>query len=140
VASTAPGVLQPASKNIAVSSEIAERCGLKIGKVESSPKFDFDRSDLGSEDREILRQVAVCVTSGPLKGHALRLVGHTDPRGEQEYNLALGVHRADAAREVLVQQGVEKVKVAESSRGELDAKGHDEESWRLDRRVDIVLL
>jgi peptidoglycan-associated lipoprotein len=138
--STAASALKPATKNIAVSDEIAERCGIVIGKVESAPKFGFDRSDLASEDREVLRQVAVCVTSGPLKGHGLRLVGHTDPRGEAEYNLALGVHRADAAREILVQQGVDKVKVGESSRGELDANGHDEEGWRRDRRVDIVLL
>jgi peptidoglycan-associated lipoprotein len=141
--STQTGALRPATKNIAVSSEIAERCGLvvgKVGKAESAPKFDFDRSDLAPEDREILRQVALCVTSGPLKGHGLRLIGHTDPRGETEYNLALGVHRADSARDVLVQQGVDKVKVAESSRGELDANGKDEDGWRRDRRVDIVLL
>lgn len=134
------GALKPATKNIAVSDEIAEKCGLVIGKVESAPKFGFDRSELAPEDREVLRQVAICVTSGPLKGRGLRLVGHTDPRGETEYNLALGVHRADSARDVLVQQGVDKVKVAESSRGELDASGKDEEGWRRDRRVDIVLL
>jgi len=139
-ASKESAALKPATKNIAVSNEIAERCGLVIGKTESAPKFGFDRSDLAPEDREVLRQVAACVTSGPLKGRGLRLVGHTDPRGETEYNLALGVHRADAAREILVQDGVEKAKLPESSRGELDANGRDEEGWRRDRRVDIVLL
>ena len=137
---TKTAVLQSASKNLAVSKEIAELCGLVIGKVDSAPKFGFDRSELAPDDREVLRQVAVCVTSGPLKGRGLRLVGHTDERGESEYNLALGVHRADAAREFLVQEGVDKIRLAESSRGELDASGRDEEGWRRDRRVDIVLL
>ena len=35
---------------------------------------------------------------------------------------------------------IEKTRVAKSSRGELDASGHDEDGWRTDRRVDIVLL
>lgn len=136
----AAGPVQPVSKNIAVDDEIAKRCGLVVGKSEAAPKFDFDRSELSPGDREVLHQVATCVTTGPLKGRSLRLVGRTDPRGEVEYNLALGGRRAGAAREILVQAGVDKKHLEETSRGELDAAGKNEEGWRQDRRVDILLL
>ena len=45
----------------------------------------------------MLQQIATCVTTGPLRGKTLKLVGRADPRGEVEYNMGLGEHRADEA-------------------------------------------
>lgn len=125
--------------NLTVSSEIAAACGIQFNDINSAPKFDFDQSALEPQDEEVLTQIARCVTTGPLKGHSLELVGRADPRGEEEYNFALGEHRADSVKSFLTQMGVDTQKIGESSRGELDATGTDEQGWEKDRRVDITL-
>ena len=73
-----------------------------------APKFDFDNSSLEPQDVTVLQQIAKCVTNGPLKGRSLLLTGRADPRGEVEYNFALGEHRADAVDTYLAQLGVDK--------------------------------
>jgi len=102
-------------------------------------KDEAEANDLAHQDRAVLDQVATCVTTGPLKGRSLDLVGHADPRGEAEFNLVLGDKRARSAWKYLADRGVDKGKLAETSRGELDASGTDETGWERDRRVDIVL-
>ena len=132
---------QPAKStgNISVSGDIAQACKINFDSVDRAPKFNFDDSSLAPQDKSVLQQVATCVTTGPLKGRSLKLVGRADPRGEVEYNFALGEHRAGAVESYLAQLGVKKSAVIESSRGKLDATGTDEASWQRDRRVDISL-
>ena len=120
-----------------ISGEIREAC--KIDDSERSPKFDFDSTSLSSSDRDVLEQVAKCLTVGPLKGRAVELVGRADPRGETEYNMGLGETRATSVKKYLGNLGVDGTKMTETSRGELDATGKDEEGWRRDRRVDLRL-
>lgn len=127
------------SSNVTVSNELAAACKLRFDDVKIAPKFDFDRSKLGPDDNEILAQIAQCVTAGPLKGRALDLVGRADPRGKQDYNMALGERRAGSVGAYLTGLGVESGSLVERSRGELDARGTDESGWQLDRRVDILL-
>ena len=131
--------VRPASPSVAVDEDIARLCQISVGNAERAPKFNLDRSDLSPEDRDVLAQIARCLTTGPLKGRAVKLVGRADPRGESEYNMGLGGHRAENVRTYLTQLGVDKAKIAETSRGELDAVGKDEEGWRRDRRVDVML-
>lgn len=126
-------------KNIAVSGDIMRACKVVVDNIDRAPKFDFDRSALLPADRNVLDQVAKCVTVGPLRGDALKLVGRADPRGELEYNFVLGGHRAGSVEAYLVGLGVEKGKMVETSRGKLDATGTDEAGWARDRRVDIAL-
>jgi peptidoglycan-associated lipoprotein len=128
-----------ATANLKLSDEIARACTIEFNDVEQAPKFDFDKATLLYQDRAVLDQLASCVTTGALKGKALKLVGHADPRGEAEYNMALGDQRAGSATRYLLSHGVDKAKIAETSRGELDATGTDATGWEKDRRVDIVL-
>jgi peptidoglycan-associated lipoprotein len=130
---------RPASQNLAVSEDIRRQCQISVGNVDKAPKFDFDRSDLETQDRDVLAQIAKCLTTGPLAGRAVRLVGRADARGEPEYNMGLGEHRAGSVKGYLTQLGVEGRRVAETSRGELDASGTSEDGWRRDRRVDVLL-
>ncbi|WP_394835777.1 OmpA family protein [Pendulispora rubella] len=125
---------------VAVSGDLMAACNIVINKTESAPKFAYNDHDLQPEDRAVLDQVAKCVTTGPLKGRSLKLIGRADSRGEVEYNFALGSHRADTVAGYLSQLGVEKAKLVETSRGKLDATGTEESSWAQDRRVDIALL
>jgi peptidoglycan-associated lipoprotein len=125
--------------NVHVAEDLARICSIQFSNVERAPKFDFDDTSLLPEDRDVLEQVARCVTTGPLKGARLSLTGRADPRGEAEYNMVLGEHRADSVRDYLARLGVAADAMSQTSRGELDAEGKDEDGWRRDRRVDIAL-
>jgi len=134
-----PPVPDQSGRPLVVSEDLAKLCSLKFGNVENAPKFDFDKSDLGPSDRDVLQQIATCVTTGPLKGRSLQLVGRADARGEAEYNMGLGEHRADAVRGYLSKLGVPQTQLSETSRGKLDATGTDEAGYAKDRRVDVAL-
>ena len=122
-----------------MDESITKACNLKFSATDEAPKFDFDSNDLTANERSILEAVAKCLTTGPLKGRKVELVGRADPRGEQEYNMSLGARRARAVFAFLSQLGVGSNAMHETSRGELDASGSDENGWRLDRRVDVRL-
>jgi peptidoglycan-associated lipoprotein len=126
-----------APRGVELSSDIRRIC--KIEDTERTPKFDFDSSDLSTDDRYVLVQVARCLTSGPLRGRAVVLVGRADPRGEEEYNMTLGHSRAANVHMYLARLGVDPMQMAATSRGELDATGTDEPGWKRDRRVDLRL-
>jgi peptidoglycan-associated lipoprotein len=70
----------------------------------------------------------------------VRLEGHTDERGSREYNLALGERRARSVEQLLKLQGVSANQIEIISYGEEmpSAFGHDESSWQLNRRVELV--
>lgn len=134
----------PAPKNqqmaVNVDDQIAKMCDLRVGHVEESPKFDYDSDSVTPAEKEVLDAVAKCLTTGPLKGRSVELVGRADPRGETEYNMSLGARRARAVHTYLGQLGVGADKMRDTSRGELDATGKDEAGWRMDRRVDVKLI
>jgi peptidoglycan-associated lipoprotein len=132
----------PAKKEqmaVNLDDAILKACNVKFSNVEEAPKFDFDSEQLSDQEKAILEQVAKCLTTGPLKGRAVDLVGRADPRGETEYNMTLGAKRARAAHNFLAGLGVANDKLFDTSRGELDAAGTDEQGWRKDRRVDVKL-
>jgi peptidoglycan-associated lipoprotein len=132
-----PATVQKQDPAVNVSKEIMDACNITI--PDRAPKFDFDSSDLSSAEKSILDQVAKCLTTGPLAGKSVKLVGRADPRGEQEYNMELGENRASSVKKYLIGLGVDGKRMALTSRGALDATGSDEEGWRKDRRVDITL-
>lgn len=134
---TTPPPATNANRPVNVSGEIRQLCNLPEPK--EAPKFEFDTADISGDDRTILNAVAKCMTDGPLKGKAIRLIGRADARGEQEYNMALGAKRAANVRDYMKGLGITDNRMQQTSRGELDAKGTDEETYRLDRRVDIEL-
>lgn len=78
--------------------------------------FDFDRAELSSEAREILGKVAAQLKASPKK--ALTIEGNCDDRGTNEYNLALGQQRADAAARYLQNLGIDRKRVKTISYGE----------------------
>jgi peptidoglycan-associated lipoprotein len=127
------------SPHLSVSEELAAACNLDFNDIGSAPKFDFDGSTLVAQDDDVLSRIAKCVITGPMAGRALQLVGRADPRGEGDYNMALGQRRATSVQVYLSGLGVDGSKLALSSRGNVDATGIDESGWQRDRRVDILL-
>jgi peptidoglycan-associated lipoprotein len=123
----------PVSQNIAANDDLVQKCSLAV--TQDTPHFDYDHFELTAQDREVLQQVATCLTTGPLKGKQLQLVGRADPRGTEEYNLGLGDRRAHTVSEYLERLGVHQINA--KTRGALDATGTDDTSWAHDRRVDL---
>ncbi len=126
-------------KQPATGIQIEQRI-LDICKIEG-PKayFDFDKANVKETDQTTLDQVADCFTNGPLKGRTMKVIGHTDPRGTDDYNEKLGQSRAQSVVDYLGEKGVPHTEMGTESRGEQDATGSDEESWAYDRRVDLKL-
>lgn len=122
---------------VQLSTPLRERCA--IAGAESAPKFEFDQASLRASGRNVLDDLAVCLKDGPLKGETITIVGRADARGTADYNQALSESRAAAARNYLAQQGVPTERLKLLARGEAGARGSDEETWALDRRVDLEL-
>ena len=102
---------------------------------ELSPAYyDFDSSTLSDSARDQLSRNASCLRSRKARG--VHLTGLCDPRGTEEYNLALGERRAQSAQQYLKSLGYEG-EVTASSMGEELATGTDEAGWARDRRVDF---
>jgi len=71
----------------------------------------------------------------------LEAEGHCDERGSREYNMTLGENRALAVRAYLVGLGIDGSRIQTKSYGEENPVdfGHDENAWRLNRRVEFAL-
>ena len=102
--------------------------------------FAFDAATLDAAAQEALRQSASWIREHP--EFALRIEGHCDERGTEQYNLALGDRRANAARDFLVTLGLSGARVETVSYGEERPfeTGSTEEAWAQNRRAHLVLV
>ena len=100
--------------------------------------FDYDQAEIKPEFTQVVQAHGQrLASSGSMQ---VRLEGHTDERGSREYNIGLGERRAQAVRRALMLAGAQPGQITTVSYGEERpaATGSDEESWRLNRRVEIV--
>ncbi len=102
--------------------------------------FDFDKSDIKSNDAGTLDQKVAILQANPAL--RVRISGHCDERGSAEYNLALGNRRGNKAKEYLVQHGIDAGRIETVSYGEERpiAQGHDETAWSQNRRDEFEVL
>jgi len=114
---------------------------IQAGKSQFEPVyFSYDSSQISPAERFKLETVSDYLNQNGDIG--IIIEGHCDERGSREYNLALGERRALAARAYLIGLGVDGSRVQTKSYGEENpaAFGHDEESWRSNRRGDFILF
>jgi peptidoglycan-associated lipoprotein len=97
--------------------------------------FDFNESGLTTESTATLSKNADCLKSVP---NSVTVVGHADPRGTAEYNIALSEKRAQSVQSHLSRLGIEAARMAILPRGALDARGTNEPTWAQDRRADFT--
>jgi len=100
--------------------------------------FDFDQAIVRRDGHAELDQHAGVLANNPRL--MVRLEGHADERGTREYNLALGERRANAVQSYLLSQGASRSQIEVVSYGEEKPamNGHDQTSWEINRRVEIV--
>jgi len=96
--------------------------------------FAFDSAELDSSSRAALQEAVECFR-GQGSGVSLLLSGAADPRGTEEYNIALGERRAHAVRSYLTSLGLKGNSISTTSVGEEMATGTDEGGWARDRNV-----
>lgn len=99
--------------------------------------FDYDQAELRPGDRAILDAKVPILQAN--SGVMIRIAGHTDERGSDEYNLALGQRRAAAVKAYLVQHGIADARIATVSYGEEHpiAQGSDESAYSQNRRAEF---
>lgn len=102
--------------------------------------FEFDKSDLTSDDISRLDAKIPLLNANP--SLRLRVAGHTDSRGSDEYNMALGQRRAASAKRYLTQHGIDQGRIETVSFGEERpvASGTDEESMAQNRRAEFEII
>ena len=102
--------------------------------------FDFDQYVLTSQAKDILAANAAYLKAN--SGVEVQIEGHCDERGSDEYNLALGERRAQAAQKYLVSLGISPDRLRVISYGEekpLDS-ANNEAAWAKNRRAEFVVV
>jgi peptidoglycan-associated lipoprotein len=102
--------------------------------------FDFDSYVLTSDSRTSLSQAAEALKAKT--GARIQIEGHCDERGSNEYNLALGERRANAAKNFLAAQGVgaDRLSIISYGKERPAVDGSTEEAWAKNRRAVTVVV
>jgi len=103
--------------------------------------FEYDSSTLSEQAKLTLDENIRWLMRPENAGVRIVLQGHTDERGTDEYNLALGDKRAQVVKRYMSQQGLTPDRVSTVSLGEESPFDHSEteEAYALNRRVQFVL-
>ncbi len=101
--------------------------------------FGYDSAELSAEARQILEENSRWFRQ--YQGATIVVEGHCDERGSEEYNLALGDRRAQAATTYLIQLGIGSDRLESISYGEEQPfdPGHTEAAWTRNRRAQFVV-
>lgn len=108
--------------------------------------FDFDKSTLRPEAEKVLGELAQVFRDGDV--HSVMLIGHTDSKGEEDYNRLLSRRRAEAVADWLsISGGLSSLKYRVKGEGESkpiapNSKpdgSDDPEGRQRNRRVDILV-
>jgi len=101
--------------------------------------FQTDSSVVAAGERPVLERQARWMAQH--SAVQVTVEGHADERGTREYNLALGQRRANAARDILVANGVAQARIQTISFGKdrPEALGSDESAWAQNRRAVTVV-
>ena len=111
-----------------------------LGIDKNTVYFDFDQSYVSQKYMYVVQANANYLKAHP--SAKIRLEGNTDPRGSREYNIGLGQRRAAAVEQQLESLGIPASQMVTVSYGQERpaVDGNDEQSFSLDRRVDIVYI
>jgi peptidoglycan-associated lipoprotein len=137
-----------APKESAVKEEAAKetRSAVKASEGDAALQslsavfFAFDSQALSQDSRDTLAKNAdVLKKKTDLK---IKIEGHCDERGSDEYNLALGERRAKSAMDYLVTMGVPANRIDTISYGKEKPAdpGHDETAWAKNRRAEFTIV
>ncbi len=101
--------------------------------------FDWDKADLTSEALDIVRTAAL--NAGKIRLNVIRVTGHADRSGADQYNMGLSTRRAAAVREEFYRHGIIRGGVSVYAKGESDRLWPTPDGVRepQNRRAEIIL-
>ncbi len=101
--------------------------------------FDYDMAEIRPDAERVLRDKLAILRNSP--NVQLRIEGHCDERGSNEYNDALGNRRAQAVVDFFAGFGLDASRFAIVSFGEDRplANRSDEDAWALNRRAEFII-
>ncbi len=102
--------------------------------------FEYDQAELSIDARNALDAKLPILRSNP--GVRIRISGHADERGSDEYNIALGQRRAVAVKRYMTDRGIDGQRIDVVSFGEERPAVTDgtEDGFRLNRRAEFEIL
>lgn len=95
--------------------------------------FEFREADVPNTEAEKINAVARILTANPTV--SIRLIGHTDRIGGDQYNLRLSESRARSVRDALIARGIAADRLRIEGRGKLEP--YDPSDRALNRRVEF---
>jgi peptidoglycan-associated lipoprotein len=101
--------------------------------------FDYDASDIRGDARSALdAKLPILRANSTVQ---IRISGHADERGSDQYNDALGQRRAAAAKRYLTDNGIDGARITIVSYGEQRpaTTGADESAWSRNRRAEFEI-
>ncbi|RMH37905.1 MAG: OmpA family protein, partial [Deltaproteobacteria bacterium] len=103
--------------------------------------FDTDRARVKHSGKKVLRAIVELWRQHP-EWDRMLVQGHTDERGDADYNLWLSQRRAERVVRELVKLGVDPAKLEAQGFGETKpvAHGDSEEALQKNRRVEFVII
>lgn len=109
--------------------------------IDQKIMFDFDSAKIRPESFGILNQVAL-VLQANMQLRRIRVEGHCDERGDDDYNLLLSQQRSESVMEYLIGRGVDAARLEAVGYGEQKPiiEAHTEEAWEENRRVEFTIL
>jgi outer membrane protein OmpA-like peptidoglycan-associated protein len=121
--------------------------GAKVERVGEGIEVTFDSGLLFDFDSDVIRPAAasnlqeLARSLNKFGNSNLMIVGHTDSKGDDAYNMALSMRRANAASAYLQSQGVPSSRISTAGRGESEpvASNDTESGQALNRRVEIAI-
>jgi len=117
----------------------------KIAALESHVKsvyFDFDKFTIKSEMQSNIESNANFFNASDAMAYSIKVEGNCDEWGTDEYNYALGLKRAKAAKAALVAEGIDDKRIVMVSYGESNPQCTEKVNacWAKNRRADFKLL
>lgn len=134
-AAAAPATDAPAATDQSPAAGAAVRPSLSL-----LIQFDFDSARIRAESQEPLNNLAKALQSSELLASRFAVEGHTDAKGNPQYNLRLSQQRASAVRDFLKAQGVEDGRLAVIGKGSSELANAQLPLAPENRRVKIVNL
>ncbi|MCQ2574833.1 MAG: OmpA family protein [Alphaproteobacteria bacterium] len=101
--------------------------------------FGFNSSEITKDAKNSLLGQSLYMKHH--EGTKIQIAGNCDERGSTEYNLALGARRANAAKSVLVKDGISSKRISTISYGKERplAQGTGEKVWKLNRNATTTV-
>jgi peptidoglycan-associated lipoprotein len=128
-----------AQRATADSARAAERTRLATA-ITPVIHFNFDRSAIRADARPVMDSKVQTLKANPTV--RIRISGHCDSRGPASYNQALGLRRAQAAKQYLVRAGIDAGRIDVVSMGESQPvdPGHTRAAYAANRRAEFEVL